>query len=366
MSLKTSQRPKVTIWVGTRKGAFAFRSRDRKRWDIEGPVFPGSEVNHIVQDPRNPKITYAGLYTIWFGPHLQVTRNGGKTWKLSEAGLEMKCVPDTSLKRIWYIQPGRDDQPGVVWLGGEPGALFRSGDWGRTWQEVVSLTAHPTRPLWTPAMGSISLHCIQCPAKNRIIAAISVAGAFRSDDGGASWAPFNGNVRADFQPQPVKFPKVGQCVHKLLAHPAEPDMLYQQNHCGVYRARSDASKWTDISRGLPTRFGFGLALPAAEKETLFTVPMQSAEFRCNPKGQFRVACSRNGGKKWEFLTKGLPQQHAHLTVFRQGICADALAPAGVYVGTGAGTLFYSRDSGEKWQILAEYLPPIMSVSASVD
>ena len=172
---------------------------------------------------------------------------------------------------------------------------------------------------------------------------------------------FNGNVRADFQPK--KNLEVGQCVHKLLIHPADPKMLYQQNHCGVYRARWNAAKWTDVSRGLPTRFGFALALPAAEKQTLFTVPIESAEFRCNPEGKFRVACSRNGGKSWEFLTNGLPQRNAHLTVFRDAMSADALSPAGVYVGTETGTLFYSRDSGRKWQVLAEYLPPIYSVSA---
>jgi hypothetical protein len=354
---------KVTIWVGTRKGGFTFRSNDRKRWGIEGPLFRGCEVNHLVQDPRNPKLAYAAVTSWWFGPHLERSQDGGKTWKLSEAGLELKCVPETSLKRIWYIQPGHAEEPGVVWAGGEPAALFRSDDWGQTWQEVPSLTAHSTRSQWTPAMGSLSLHSIQCPVKSCVIAGISVGGAFRSYDNGENWEPFNGNVRADFQPK--KSLTVGQCVHKLLSHPAEPEMLYQQNHCGVYCARWDASRWTDITRGLPTRFGFGLALPAAEKETLFTVPMDSPEFRCNPDGKFRVACSRNRGKNWKLLTEGLPQKHAHLTVFRDAMCADSLAPAGVYVGTESGTLFYSRDSGTRWQVLAEHLPSIYSVTASV-
>jgi hypothetical protein len=363
MPFTRTRKSKMTIWVGTRKGGFAFRSNDRKRWDIEGPFFRGCEVNHLVQDPRNPKLAYAAVTSWWFGPHLERSQNGGKTWELSEAGLELKCVPETSLKRIWYIQPGHAEEPGVVWAGGEPAALFRSDDWGQSWQEVASLTAHPTRSQWTPAMGSLSLHSIQCPAKGRVIAGISVGGVFRSFDGGKSWEPFNGNVRADFQPK--KNLEVGQCVHKLLAHPAEPEMLYQQNHCGVYRARWDAPKWTDITRGLPTRFGFGLALPAAERQTLFTVPVDSPEFRCNPDGKFRVACSRNGGKNWKLLTSGLPQKHAHLTVFRDAMCADSLAPAGVYVGTETGTLFYSRDSGVRWQVLAENLPPIYSVTASV-
>ena len=355
----------VNVWIGTRKGAFVCRSGDRRRWDIEGPIFPGCEINHLVQDPRNPKIVYAAVHSNWFGPHLHASRNGGKTWKLSEAGLEMKCLPETSLKRIWNIQPGHPEEPGVVWAGGEPGVLFRSEDWGRNWTEVVSLTAHPTRSLWSLAMGSLSLHSIQCPAKGRVVAALSVGGTYRSNDGGQSWEPWNQNVRADFLPETKRYPEVGQCVHKLLAHPAEPRMLFQQNHCGVYRARIDAAKWTDVSRGLPTRFGFGLALPAAEKETLFTVPMESAQFRCNPDGKFRVACSRNGGKSWELLTNGLPQKDAHLTVFRDGICADALDPAGVYVGTETGMVFSSRDSGRKWSVLAQHLPAIYSVTASL-
>jgi len=359
--VRKSASPKVTVWVGTRKGGFALRSNDRKRWDLDGPLFRGCEVNHVIQDPRDPGIVYASVTSWWFGTHLERSTDRGKTWRVSENGLEVKSLPETSLQRIWYIQPGHVENRSTVWAGGEPGLIFRSDDWGQTWREVISLINHSTRSQWSPAMGSLSIHSIQCPAKGTIIAGISVGGAFRSYDDGETWQPFNGNVRADFQPK--KNLEVGQCVHKLLIHPADPKMLYQQNHCGVYRARWNAAKWTDVSRGLPTRFGFALALPAAEKQTLFTVPIESAEFRCNPEGKFRVACSRNGGKSWEFLTNGLPQRNAHLTVFRDAMSADALSPAGVYVGTETGTLFYSRDSGRKWQVLAEYLPPIYSVSA---
>ena len=139
---------------------------------------------------------------------------------------------------------------------------------------------------------------------------------------------------------------MGQCVHKLLAHPRNPEALYQQNHCGIYRARFDAKKWTDISRGLPSRFGFGLAVPAAEPDTLFTVPIEGAEYRCAPEGKFRVARSRDGGKTWKLLSRGLPQRNAHLLVLREGMAADALSPAGVYVGTTNGQVFHTADAGE--------------------
>ncbi|MGH9657277.1 MAG: WD40/YVTN/BNR-like repeat-containing protein, partial [Bryobacteraceae bacterium] len=202
----------------------------------------------------------------------------------------------------------------------------------------------------------------QCLGGGRLVAGISAAGAFRSTDAGASWSPFNAGVRTDFQP--VKFPEVGQCVHKLLAHPRDSDQLYQQNHCGVYKARFDSVKWTDINRGLPSRFGFALAVPAAEKETLFTVPLEGAQYRCNLKGRLAVARSRDGGKTWKLLSRGLPEKNAHATVLREAMASDAASPAGVYFGTTGGQLYYTRDAGERWEVLSGSLPPVYSVTAA--
>jgi photosystem II stability/assembly factor-like uncharacterized protein len=353
---------KLTVWIGTRKGAFSFSTDNRKAWSIGGPHFRGSEVNHLSQDSREPKRLYAAVNSAWFGPHIHASTNGGKSWKLSEKGLELKCVPDQSIKRIWHICPGHADEPGVVYAGADPGALFRSDDWGRTWQEVPSLTNHATRAQWTPGAGGMCLHSIQCLGKGRIVVAISAAGVFRTLDGGATWSPFNTGTRADFLPN--KFPEVGQCVHKLLAHPSDPESLYQQNHCGIYRGKLNDKKWTDVSRGLPSRFGFGLAIPAAEPRSMFTVPMESPEYRCNPEGKFRIARSRDAGKTWKLLTRGLPQRDAHLLVLREAVASDDLDPAGVYVGTTSGQVFYTRDAGDNWQILAENLPAVYSVSVA--
>src|SRR5947207_3166329 len=168
-----SAKHKVTVWIGTRKGAFRFRSKDRKKWDVDGPHHRGTEINHIVADPRNPSVIYATVNSGWFGPHLHVSRDGGKSWQLSENGLEMKSVPDQALKRLWHIEPGSADEPGVVWLGADPGALFRSEDWGANWEEVSSLTAHSTRERWQPGAGGMCLHSFQSLGKGRLIAGIS-------------------------------------------------------------------------------------------------------------------------------------------------------------------------------------------------
>jgi len=374
------RKTQVRIWVGTRKGAFLFSSQDRKKWDTAGPFFQGEEVHHVAQDPRDPKRHYAGVGNAWFGAHLHASKDNGKTWQLSEKGLEVKGIkgkswqvtekgmelkenPDASLKRIWHIEPGAADEPGVLYLGGDPGVLFRSGDNGASWDLVQGLCSHPTREKWSPGAGGMMVHSIACLGKGRLIVGISAAGAFRSSDSGKTWEPYNGNVRTDFQPE--KYPEVGQCVHKLKAHPSNPEALYQQNHCGVYRGDFTGKQWTDVTKGLPTSFGFALAVPAAEKDTMFTIPIDSAERRFVPGGKLRVARSRNGGKTWKFLTKGLPQSNAHVLILREAMTSDDRDPAGVYFGTTTGTLFYTRNAGDSWQALAEHLPPIYSVSAAL-
>jgi photosystem II stability/assembly factor-like uncharacterized protein len=353
----------LKIWIGTRKGAFALTTKNRKTWTCEGPLLAGEEVHHVAQDRRDPKRLYASGGNSWFGPHLYASVDGGKKWKLSEQGLVVKNIPDATLKRIWNIAPGAEDDPGAVYLGGDPGVLFRSPDNGANWEMVSGLSQHATRPQWTAGAGGMMVHSIQCLGKGRLIVGISAAGAFRSGDSGQTWEPFNGGVRCDFRPD--KFPEVGQCVHKLQAHPVNRDALYQQNHCGLYRAGFGDKKWTDISKGVPSRFGFCLGVPAAEEKTLFTVPTESSEHRFVPDGKLRVARSRDGGKSWRLLSKGLPQENAYVLVLREAMTSDDRDPAGVYFGTSTGTVFYSRDAGDSWHVLAEHLPPVYSVSAAM-
>lgn len=321
-------------------------------------------MNAIAQDPRDPKRVLAAVNSAWFGPHIHGSTNGGKTWKLSERGLELKSVRKESLKRVWQIRHGHSDEPKVVYAGGDPGALFRSEDNGASWSEVRSLNTHKTRKQWNPGAGGMCLHSIEALGDGRLAVAISAAGVFRSSDAGETWEPHNVGVRADFLPE--KRPEVGQCVHKLRAHPRNPDLLFQQNHCGIYRGRFGGKRWKDISKGLGTRFGFAAAVPAAEPETFFTVPIESPEYRCTPGGALAVGRSRDGGKTWELLRNGLPQENAHLLVLREAMDSDGYDPPGVYFGTANGQLFGTRNGGARWTPIAEHLPPIYSISVGVE
>jgi photosystem II stability/assembly factor-like uncharacterized protein len=353
----------LSVWIGTKKGAFVFTSSDRKKWTLSGPHFLGQEVHHVMQDPRDPARLYAAVGTSWFGSHLQRSTDGGKTWVVAETGLTTEGkLPDQPLKRIWHIAPGAPDDPNALWLGADPGVLFRSEDNGDNWTLVEGLSNHPTRDKWNAGAGGMMVHSIAALGKGRVVVGISAAGAFRSTDTGKTWEPFNGNVLCDFQPN--KYPEVGQCVHKLLAHPRRRDFLYQQNHCGIYRAQFKAMKWQDISKGLPSRFGFAAAVPAAEEQTMFTIPIISPMERYVPEGKLRVARTRDGGKSWDFLSKGLPQKDDYSLVLREAMTSDNFDDAGVYFGTANGAVYGTNNAGDSWQSMAQHLPPVYSVSVT--
>ena len=269
------------------------------------------------------------------------------------------------MSKVWNITPGRAGEPGVLYAGAQPASLFVSRDRGETWTLNEPLFDHPHRGKFNPGAGGLCLHTILSDPvnPNRMYIAISAGGCYRTDDGGLTWTAKNKNVRADFNPDPL--PEFGQCVHKMAMHPSQPDVIYQQNHCGVYRSDNGAEDWVDIGEGqLPTRFGFPIAVHPTDPRTIYTVPEESQEYHMSVDGKFAVWRSRDGGGSWEMLTKGLPDR-AHLVVLRDAMATDTFEDAGIYAGTNTGQLFYSHDSGDTWDLLADYLPPIRSVEAAV-
>jgi hypothetical protein len=358
----------VLLAVGTMKGVWLFRSdQDRRRWQSSGPHFPGEAVYAVRFDGRGGRRRLlAGTEDSHWGSVVRCSDDLGRTWSdPAEGNVRFPQGSDAALRRVWQLQPAGPDRPDTVFAGVEPAALFRSDDGGETFELVSGLWEHPHRPRWEPGGGGLCLHTVVVDQDDpeRMWVAISTGGVYRSDDGGATWQARNHGVRAEFRPD--KHPEFGQCVHKIAPAAGRPERLYLQNHWGLYRSDDAAESWVDVANGVPSDFGFPVVAHPTDPDTAWVIPLESDRFRATPDARPRVYRTRDAGGSWEPLGDGLPQQDAYLTVLRDGFGGDGLTPAGLYFGTRTGQLYASADEGERWRLVAEWLPPVVCVKAAV-
>jgi photosystem II stability/assembly factor-like uncharacterized protein len=362
----------VRVLAGTRKGAFILTSDGaRKRWTISEPQFGGWEIYHVKGSPADPNRLYASQTSGWFGQLIQRSDDGGSTWTPVGKEFVYDGVPGThqwydgtphpwEFKRVWHLEPSLTD-PDTVYAGVEDAALFRSTDGGMSWQELAGLRAHGSGPRWQPGAGGLCLHTILLHPSDpqRMHIAISAAGTFRTDDGGATWRATNQGLRSQYIPDPTA--EVGHCVHRIALHPARPNVLFMQKHWDVMRSDDAGESWHEVSGDLPSDFGFPIDVHAHQPDTVYVVPIKSDSEHYPPEGKLRVYRSRSGGNEWEPLTNGLPQQDCYVNVLRDAMSVDSLDPCGIYFGTTGGQVYGSADGGDTWSAIARDLPAVLSV-----
>jgi photosystem II stability/assembly factor-like uncharacterized protein len=296
----------VRVLVGTRKGAFILTADGtRQQWDVSGPHFGGWEIYHLKGSSVDPNRIYASQSSGWFGQVMQRSDDGGQTWAPVGNKFVYEGTTGThqwydgtphpwEFKRVWHLEPSLTD-PDLVYAGVEDAAIFRTTDGGQSWHELPGLRTHSTGNRWQPGAGGMCLHTILLDPVNegRMYAAISAAGAFRTDDGGQTWRPINQGLHSQYIPDPKA--EVGHCVHRIAMHPSKPDVLFMQKHWDVMRTHNGGESWEEVSGNLPTDFGFVIDVHTQEPDTIFVVPIKSDSEHYPPDGRLRVYRSRTGG-----------------------------------------------------------------------
>ena len=356
------------VLIGTTKGLFTLHSADgRDRFDLAGPAFPGEEVYATCIDARSGQTrVFTGSVSNHWGPVLRRSDDLGATWtEDAQAALTFPEGTDASLARIWQLAAGPSDQPDVLYAGVEPAALFRSDDGGRSFSLVRGLWDHPHRTQWQPGGGGLCLHTVLVHPQQpeRLLIAISAAGVYRSEDGGASWEASNRGIVVGFVPEGEQL-EFGQCVHKVARDAADTERLYLQHHGGIYRSDDGGRTWSAMTGIAGMDFGFPVVAHPTRASTAYLLPLESDDYRCTPGGACIVWRTTDAGATWEPLTRGLPQRDAHLTVLRDAFTTDGQDPAGLYFGTRTGEVYASVDSGDSWRLVANHLPPVLSVRAA--
>ncbi len=351
--------PKTMLLVGTRKGCFIAESADRRDWSLRGPFCSGWPVYHAVYD-QDAGTIYAAAASEWFGSSIWRSPDLGETWEQSSEGLTYGDDVGRKISKVSYLAAGH----GRVLVGVEAPGIFQSRDGGATWSLLTTLAGQPGSEVWDdpnqqpPGHLGISAITLDGDDPSRFWTIVQGIGAYETTDDGVNWTPRNRGLRRDW---PSDWEEVGYCVHRLVRSPTDGERWYQQNHVGVHRSDDGGASWNEITEGLPSEFGFAAAVHPHDRDTFYVIPLDQGHGRMMPDGQGAVWRTKDGGSSWSRLSKGLPQEDAHLGVLRSAMTIDKNDTPGLYFGTSTGQVFASADEGESWKEIASYLPAISSV-----
>jgi hypothetical protein len=361
--------------VATRKGLFTL-DRGASAWSVSRVSFLGDNVTLVMHDPRDGAL-YAALNHGHFGVKVHRSRDGGATWQETAAPKYPEkpadYVPrktpaegtpaDWSLKLIWSLSPGGEQQPGVLWCGTLPGGLFRSDDAGDSWELNRPLWDDPRREEWFgggadhPGIHSI---CVDPRDHRHVLIGVSCGGVWRTRDDGKTWDIGGKGLRAEYMPPERQFDPNIQDPHLLVQCAADPDVLWVQHHNGMFRSTDGAASWTEIKDVKPSVFGFPVAAHPGEANTAWFVPAVKDEKRYPAGGCVVVNRTRDGGRTFDTLTRGLPQEHAYDLVFRHSLDVDETGNRLAF-GSTTGSLWFSENGGDSWMTASSNLPPIYAV-----
>jgi hypothetical protein len=360
------------IMISTRKGLFEC-TRSRGSWAVKTADFLGDNVTLALHDARDGT-DYAALNHGHFGIKLHRRDKGKIKWQeiatpiYPEKPVELvdndgwgKPV-NWSTQLIWALETGGPHQDGVLWAGTMPGGLFQSTDRGDSWKLMDALWRDPRRNKWLgggadlPGIHSI---CVDPRDANTLRVAVSCGGVWTTHDGGASWAQSAHGMKFDQGPAEQAEDPDTQDAHMMVQCRNKPEAFWVQHHCGIFKSTNNAQSWREI-KASPSSFGFAVAVHPDDPDTAWFVPGIKDEKRIPVDGALVVTRTRDGGKTFKSLKRGLPQKHAYDVVFRHGLALDATGEW-LAMGSTTGNAWVSEDQGDSWVAVSTTLPQVYAV-----
>lgn len=355
-----------TLYVASRKGLFTYR-RGADGWTAGTPAFLGEPVSQVLKDPRDGAI-YAALRLGHFGVKLHRSDDDGKSWaELAAPAFPAVENPDEktpAVDTIWSLAAGGPDQPGLLWAGCAPSAVFVSHDRGASWSLVRGLYDRPERERWVGGGTElVAPHTIQVDPRDsaRVTVALSCGGVWKSDDTGETWRLGGKGLRAAYMPPEMAYEPNTQDPHRLASPAADPDVVWCQHHNGVFRSGDGGDTFQEIDNAGPSVFGFAVAAHPLQRDTAWFVPAIKDELRVPVDGKLVVTRTRDGGKSFEVLSEGLPSQNSYDLIYRHALDVDG-AGERLAMGSTTGNLWISENGGERWMLASGHLPPIAQVA----
>jgi hypothetical protein len=354
-------------FLSTRKGLFELE-RGSAGWTVGARHFLGEPVSIALADRRDGAL-YAALNLGHFGVKLHRKDAGSDGWtEIAAPAYPLK--PDDSLdpvewknKLIWSLEAGGDDEPGVLWAGTLPGGLFKSRDRGASWELVRALWDVPQRSEWfgggydVPGIHSI---CVDPRDSRHVLVGVSCGGVWRTEDGGASWRVSATGMRADYMPPELNENEAVQDPHRIARSAGSPDLLWCQHHNGMWRSSDNGHRWEEIT-GVPvSNFGFAVAAHPRDGNTAWFAPAEADQRRIPVDTALAVTRTRDGGRSFDVLRAGLPQQQCYDLVYRHGLAVSSDGNSLLMAST-TGGVWASIDAGDSWQTVSTTMPPVYAV-----
>ncbi len=354
-------------YLSTRKGLFELDC-GAGGWAVGARHFLGEPVSIALSDPRDGTL-YAALNLGHFGVKLHRRDAGSDSWtEIAAPAYPLKPEDsadpvDWKNKLIWSLEAGGADQPGVLWAGTLPGGLFKSLDRGDSWELVRSLWDVPQRSEWfgggydVPGIHSI---CVDPRDSRKVLVGVSCGGVWRTEDGGASWSVSSTGMRADYMPPELNENEAVQDPHRVARSGGSPDMLWCQHHNGMWRSSDGGQRWEEIT-GVPvSNFGFAVAAHPRDGNTAWFAPAEADQRRIPVATALAVTRTRDGGRSFDVLRAGLPQDQCYDLVYRHGLAVSSDGNSLLMAST-TGGVWASSDAGDSWQTVSTTMPPVYAV-----